>query len=109
MDETGQGKAERDDREQMNIAIAAAKDYLLRAFRDENLEKLGLEEVKHSGGNIWQITLGFMRRWHEPPARNSFLQMAAIATAARSQREYEVVTVDLDGPKGLSIVNHGSE
>ena len=84
-------------------AIKVAKQFLLQAFQGEKLENLGLEEVKLDHGREWEITLGFNRTWDHPAGTNAFLQMAA--AAARPQRTYKVVKVDLNGPKGISITN----
>ena len=90
--------------DEVTRAVQAAKDFLLHAFKDEKIENLSLEEVKHDRGGQWDITLGFSRRSEVPLSMtNSFLQAAA--AAARSQRAYKVVKVDLDGPRGLSITN----
>ena len=97
-------EARTDKPDEVTAAIQAAKEFLLKAFQGERLENLGLEEVRRSQhGDIWEITFGFNRRWDSPPPNNTFLAMAAAAAAARPQRTYKVVTVDLNGPKGLSI------
>lgn len=99
-------EAETNKPDEITAAIQVAKEFLLKAFQGEKLENLGLEEVqrnKHDG--TWEITLGFSRRWDHPPPNNQFLAMAAAAAAARPQRTYKVVTVDLSGPRGLSITN----
>ena len=96
-------EAEIEATDDVRRAIQAAKVFLQRAFQDENVENLGLEEVKHSQGTVWDVTLSFNRRWDAPAEGSSFLQMAA--AAARSKRSYKVVKVDLDGPRGISITN----
>lgn len=99
-------EAETDKPDEVTAAIQAAKEFLLKAFRGEKLENVGLEEVRRSQyGDTWEITFGFNRRWDHPPPSNNFLAMAAAAATARPQRVYKVVAVDLDGPKGLSITN----
>lgn len=99
-------EAETDKPDEVNAAIQVAKEFLLKAFQGEKLENLGLEEVQwNKYENTWNITFGFSRRWDHPPPSNHFLAMAAAAAAARPQRTYKVVTVDLNGPKGLSITN----
>lgn len=99
--------SEADDKpDEVTAAIQAAKQFLLKAFQGENLENLGLEEVRRSThGDTWEVTLGFSRQWDHPPPNNAFLAMAAAAAAARPQRTYKVVTIDPNGPKGLSITN----
>ncbi len=94
-------EAEKPD--EVTRAIRVAKEFLRQAFQGETIENLGLEEVKKDYDSIWDVTLGFNRRWDYPPANNTFLQIAA--AAARPQRTYKVVKVDLSGSKGLSITN----
>jgi hypothetical protein len=93
------------ERDELTDAIQLAKAFLLKAFQGEKIENLGLEEVRRDHGSIWDITLGFSRSWDHPTPNNTFLQMAAAAAAARPQRVYKVVKVDLDGAQGLSISN----
>ena len=87
----------------INKAIRVAKAFLLKAYEGETIENLGLEEVRPLDGSTWDVTLGFNRRWDQPQAANSFLQMAALA--ARPHRTYKRVRVDLNRPGGLSITN----
>ncbi len=92
--------------DEVTAAIRTAKEFLLKAFQGEKIENLGLEEVRRNKhDDTWEITLGFSRRWEAPPPNNTFLAMAAAAAAARPLRTYKVVTVDPNGPKGLSITN----
>lgn len=99
-------EAETDKPDEVTAAIQVAKEFLLKAFQGEKLENLGLEEVRwNKTENTWGITFGFNRRWDHPPPSNNFLAMAAAAAAARPQRTYKVVTVDLSGPKRISIIN----
>ena len=91
----------------VNKAIRLAKAFLLKAYEGETIENLGLEEVRQNHGSIWDVTLGFNRRWDHPQGANSFLQMAALA--ARPQRTYKLIQVDLSGPTGLSITNRKGE
>lgn len=90
----------------LTMAIQTAKAYLARAYKDEKIENVGLEEVKHDEyGTTWDITLGFNRPREVPQSLNNFLQAAAAAAAVRPQRVYKVVKVDLNGLKGISISN----
>ena len=103
-------EAETGKPDEVTVAIQVAKEFLLKAFQGEKLENLGLEEVRQNKyEDTWEITLGFNRRWDYPPPNNNFLAMAAAAAAARPQRTYKVVTVDLNGPKGVSITNRHDE
>ncbi|MGI3776882.1 MAG: hypothetical protein ACRYGC_06255 [Janthinobacterium lividum] len=91
----------------VTAAIGVAKAFLLQAFQGEAIENLGLEEVvpvRPEAGE-WNVTFGFNRRWQHPAENNSFLQMAALAAAARPARTYKIVKVNVHGPRGLSITN----
>lgn len=99
-------EADADRPDEVTAAIQSAKEFLLKAFRGETIENLGLEEVRRNKRDrTWEVTLGFNRRWDSPPASNNFLAMAAAAAAARPQRIYKVVTVDLNGLEEFSITN----
>ena len=43
-------------------AIKVAKAFFLQAFQGENIENLGLEEVRRNHGSVWDVTLGFNRK-----------------------------------------------
>ncbi len=95
-----------DKLDEVTAAIQAAKAFLLKAFQGEPIENLGLEEVRRNKHDrTWEITLGFNRRWDSPSPNNNFIAMAAAAAAARPQRIYKVVTVDLSGLEDFSISN----
>ena len=99
-----------DEPDEVMAVIRTAKEFLLKAFQDEKIESLGLEEVRRNKhDDTWKITLGFSRRWEAPPPNNTFLAMAATAAAARLPRTYKVVTIDSHGPKGLSITNRADD
>ncbi len=99
-------EARADEGDEVTLAIETAKAFLLRAFRDEKIQNLALEEVRPDPyKRIWDITLGFHRARPIPTLPNEFLQIAAIAAAARPPREYKVVRVDMDAKRGVSIVN----
>lgn len=99
-------EAEASKPDEVTAAIQVAKEFLLKAFQGERIENLGLEEViQNTYEKTWNVTFGFNRRWDYPPPGNQFLAMAAAAATARPQRVYKVVTVDLNGPKGISITN----
>lgn len=97
---------ETESQDEMSKAILLSKSHLIRAFQGEHVQNLGLEEIKQDINDFhqWQVTWGFDRHW-EYSGENTFLRMAAQAAAARPQRIYKVVTVDLNTGKGLSIVN----
>lgn len=99
-------EAESEKPDELTSAIQTAKAVLLRAFKGEKIENIGLEEVKHDRyGRTWEITLGFNRPREIVNLPNSFLQVAAAAAAARPPRIYKVVKVDLNDPENFSIVN----
>ena len=103
---TAMSEAETDKPDEVTAAIQVAREFLLKAFQGEKVENLGLEEVRrNTRDGTWDITFGFNRRWHPPPPPNNFRALGAAGAAARPQRTYKVVTVDLNGPKGLSITN----
>ena len=46
-------------------AARAAKAYIIDLFADEQIEHVGLEEVKFDDrANVWNITIGFSRPWN---------------------------------------------
>lgn len=105
-------EAETEKPDELTLAISTAKSFVQKAFAGENIENVGLEEVKPPEyGSVWEITLGFDRRRPRPPTfheamgvPNAFLQAAA-AAAARPLRVYKVVKVDTAIPKALSLTN----
>ncbi len=111
MDDTAKegavSEAKADDSDDLSLAIAMAKEFLLKAFKDERIQNVGLEEVQHDPyRRIWDITLGFNRpAVIAPNLPNTFLQAAAAAAAARPPRVYKVVRIDMDGPQAVSITN----
>ena len=45
-------------------AVQAAKDHILEFFKDENIVRVGLEELEfRSEDDIWEVTIGFQRPW----------------------------------------------
>jgi hypothetical protein len=101
-----EARSDTDDSDEMSSAIKIAKAFLLKAFKDETIENLALEEVQHDMlHHNWDITLGFNRPRVIPALQNDFLQFAAIAAAARPPRVYKVVKVDMNQQCGVSIKN----
>lgn len=46
-------------------ATKAAKEYIIDVFGDEQIDHIGLEEVKFDEQqSIWEITIGFSRPWN---------------------------------------------
>ena len=49
-------------------AAKTAKEYVLDLFAEEQIEHVGLEEIRFdSGANIWEVTIGFSRPWDRGP------------------------------------------
>lgn len=67
-------------------AAKVAKDYVIDLFADEQIEHVGLEEVKfdqHS--DVWEITIGFFRPWNRGPLSFGL---------SPAQRSYKIVRID---------------
>ena len=43
-------------------AVQAAKEYILEVFKDEEIARVGLEELELKDA-IWKVTIGFQRSW----------------------------------------------
>ena len=105
-------EAEIDEPDEMTLAISTAKIFLSKAFKGESIENIEFEEIQPPDfGNIWKVTLGFNRRKDSSTVNlssnllsNSFLQAVAAATV-RPRRVYKIVSVDVAGPKAISITN----
>ena len=71
-------------------AAKTAKDYIIDVFGDEDIEHVGLEEVKFDDvSEAWEITIGFSRPWDRSG-------LALLPNPA--QRSYKVVRLnDSDG------------
>lgn len=79
-------EAKAEDPDELSRAIAMAKDYLLKAFKDESIHNLGLEEVQRDPyTRIWDVTLGFNR----PAAVNQNLPNTFLQVAAREAQRFE--------------------
>lgn len=78
-------------------AAKTAKEYVVDLFADEQIDHVGLEEVKFDhGSDVWEITIGFSRPWDRGP-----LQFAPDP----AQRSYKVVRIsDADG-QVISVVH----
>jgi hypothetical protein len=100
-------EAESEEPDELTKAIQMAKEYLIKAFKNEKIENLGLEEVQHDPyQHAWDITLGFNRQRDIPQtAPNAFLQFAAAASAARPPRVYKVVRINMLDGAAVSIKN----
>jgi hypothetical protein len=49
-------------------AAKTAKEYVLDLFAEEQIEHVGLEEIRFdSSADIWEVTIGFSRPWDRGP------------------------------------------
>lgn len=89
-------------------AARTARAYIADLFADENVQHVGLEEVKFDDvSEIWNITIGFSRPWElskEPPKKPVPLVLAPVLEELNPpppptpQRSYKIVRVrDSDG------------
>ena len=71
-------------------AAHAAKAYIIELFADEQIQHVGLEEVKFDNiARVWNITIGFSRPWNR-----SALQIVP----NQAHRSYKIVRInDKDG------------
>ena len=78
-------------------AAKVAKEYVIDLFADEQIEHVGLEEVKfNQHSKFWEITIGFFRPWNRGPL--SFGPSPA-------QRSYKIVSID-DTDGQVTSVKH---
>lgn len=87
-------------------AIKIAKDYVAEVFADEGVFNIGLEEIEH-GGDIWEVTIGFSRKWDKPP-RSPFAGLAGYTSENDDRaitRTYKVVEVAADSGTVLQLRN----
>ena len=79
-------------------AAQAAKAYIIDLFSDEQIEHVGLEEVKFSQvSNVWDITIGFSRPW----TRSALGPIIPNPT----QRSYKIVRINNKDGKVLSVAH----
>jgi hypothetical protein len=83
-------------------AIAIAKRYVKDVFVDEAIENIGLEELEFDDDkDIWSVTLGFSRPWHDDRLPTA-LQVNAFS---QRKRDYKVLRISDQSGKVLSIKN----
>jgi len=73
-------------------AIRIAKKYIADVFADENIARIGLEELKYDEGR-WKVTIGFNRTW---PSEHPSSLMHTLADPMRG-RIYKMVEIRDDG------------
>lgn len=80
----------------MNVkeAVRAAKAHITDIFEDEDITRIGLEEVDFdSMREEWRVTIGFNRAWN---ANNALT--AALTSELYRNRSFKVVRIkNLDG------------
>ena len=78
-------------------ATAAARDYIIDLFSDEEVMHIGLEEVVyHRASGEWRITYGFVRVWDK---RGEL----GIKMGAPAPRSYKVVSIDDGSGQVISL------
>jgi hypothetical protein len=87
-------------------AIKIAKDYVAEVFADEGVFNIGLEEIEH-GGDVWEVTVGFSRKWDKPP-RSPFAGITGLTADDDDRaiaRTYKVVEVAADSGIVIQLRN----
>ena len=81
----------------VKLATKTAKEYVVDLFADEQIDHVGLEEVRFDqSSDVWEITIGFSRPWDRGPLR---------ILPDPAQRCYKVVRInDADG-QVVSVVH----
>lgn len=70
-------------------AVQVAKDYVRDVYVGEDIENVGLEEIKLDDvTGVWRITIGFSRPWDEQRG------FAAKQIGAPPQRSYKIVNIN---------------
>ena len=75
---------------QMDVqeAVQAAKEYINKIFKNENIQWVGLEEIVFDDAlEAWKVTIGFSRAWGLVPT-------VSAAIGDRSARVFKVVQID---------------
>ena len=81
----------------VKLATKTAKEYVVDLFADEQIDHVGLEEVRFDqSSDVWEITIGFSRPWDRGPLK---------ILPDPAQRSYKVVRInDTDG-RVMSVVH----
>ena len=80
----------------VNEAVRTAKDYIETMYADEQIDSIGLEEVRFESGlpDRWDVTIGFFRSFGGEPVT----QLAAALQRDPRRRVYKIVRInDADG------------
>ena len=81
-------------------AVNIAKSWVQEILADEDVQNIGLEEVEYdSQDRVWDVTVGFSRRWNSPTdSQLTGLAAALAVTQPALKRAYRVVSIsDIDG------------
>ncbi len=79
-------------------AVKVAKGYVAELFSEEGASNLGLEEVEYEPAQeIWQVTVGFDRKWRSPNVVEN------LTLTAPFKRSYKVVTIADRDAKIISL------
>lgn len=80
-------------------AILTAKRYVAQVLEDEDVQNIGLEEIRYDEDEgVWNITVGFSRPW------NSVKNLLSSTGLPKVGRSYRVVKIrDSDG-RPLSFI-----
>ena len=69
-------------------AIKIAKAYVLDVFADESISDVGLEEITRDQPGIWEVTIGFSRKWQIDKS------LAAQLNRMSARRSYKTIRID---------------
>ena len=76
-------------------AVKTSKEYVIDLFSDEQIEHVGLEEVKFDQHlDVWKITIGFSRPWD----RNRIIPGV-------TKRSYKIVQINDKNGHVMSVVH----
>jgi hypothetical protein len=92
-------------------AVTIAKRWVQDILADEDVQNVGLEEVVYDRDEkVWDVTIGFSRRWNSPKeGQLSGLAAALAVTQPALKRAYRIVAVsDVDG-KVLSMTRRSDD
>jgi hypothetical protein len=92
-------------------AVNVAKRWVQEILADEDVQNVGLEEVEYDGEEkVWDVTVGFSRRWNSPKdGQLSGLAAALAVTQPALKRAYRIVTVSDSNGKVLSMKRRGGD
>lgn len=85
-------------------AITIAKNYIADIYQDEGAFNIGLEEVEFRDG-IWEVTVGFSRRWDRPPSNPFAIASGQPQDTRAVGRTYKIVEVHDDSQEVLGVRN----